>query len=109
VAFAKDIALQIAGQNPQYITRSEVPEGMLEHEKEVLMNQAKEENKPAAAMEKILTGRIEKFYEEICLMDQNFIKDPKKKIKDLLGEISAKIGENIVVRRFVRFQLGEKS
>lgn len=107
--FAKDVAMQIAASNPQYVTRDEVPEGLLDHEKEVLMEQAKQEGKPEKAMEKIMQGRIEKFYEEICLMDQPFIKDPKIKIKDLLGGLSAKIGENLVVRRFIRFQLGEKS
>ncbi|MBI5701680.1 translation elongation factor Ts [Candidatus Saganbacteria bacterium] len=107
--FAKDVSMQIAAQNPQYITRSEVPEASIEHEKEVLLKQAETEKKPAAAMEKIMIGRLEKFYEEVCLMDQAFIKDPKVKIKDLLGELSAKIGENIVVRRFTRYQLGEKS
>lgn len=107
--FAKDVAMQIAAANPQFITRDEVPEGLLEHEKEVLMEQAKQEGKPEKAMEKILQGRIEKFYEEICLMDQAFIKDPKVKIKDLLGGLSAKIGENLVVRRFIRYQLGENS
>lgn len=107
--FAKHLAMQIAAQSPQFITREEVPEEMVKHEKEVLLSQAQQEGKPAAALEKILTGRLEKFYEVICLMDQPFIKDSKVKIKDLLGEISAKIGENIVVRRFTRFSLGEKS
>ncbi len=107
--FAKDVAMQIAAQNPQFTTRDEVPEGMVDHEKEVLLKQAESEKKPAAAMEKIIAGRLEKFYEEVCLMDQSFIKDPKVKIKDLLGGLSAKIGENIVVRRFTRYQLGEKS
>lgn len=109
IAFAKNVAMQIAALAPQYLTRDEVPESMLEHEKEVLAEQAKQEGKPEKAMEKILVGRIEKFYEQVCLMDQPYIRDSKLKIKDLLGELSAKIGENIVVRRFVRFQLGEKS
>lgn len=108
-AFAKDLSMQIAAQAPQYIDKKDVPESALEKERTLLLEQAKQEGKPQAAMEKIIAGRLEKFYELHCLMDQPFIKDPKIKIKDLLGELSAKIGENIIVRRFIRYQLGEKS
>ena len=108
-AFIKDIAMQIAAQNPQYITKDDVPEGIIQHEKDILLTQAKQEGKPEKAVEKIVNGRLEKFYAEVCLMEQPFIKDPKKVIKDLLAELAAKIGENIVVRRFTRYQLGEKS
>jgi elongation factor Ts len=108
-AFVKDIAMQIAAANPSYVTREEVPATALEHEKEILLEQAKQEGKPAAAMEKIIAGRLEKFYAEICLLEQPYIRDPKKTIKDLLAELVAKIGENIVIRRFTRYQLGEKS
>jgi len=108
-AFAKDIAMQVAAQNPQYISREDVPDGIVEHEKEILKSQMADEKKPEKVMEKIVEGRLEKFYSEICLLDQPFIKDPKKTINDLLGELAAKIGENIVIRRFTRFQLGEKS
>jgi len=108
-AFARDVAMQIAAQKPQFITRDEVPQDMIDHEKNVLVEQAKQEGKPEKALEKITEGRMEKFFEEVCLMDQPFIKDPKVKVKGLLGEMSAKIGENIVVRRFTRFVLGEKS
>jgi len=107
--FVKDITMQIAAQNPQYISRDEVPDGIVEHERDIISNQTKSEGKPEKAVEKIVEGRLEKFFEETCLLDQPFIKDPKIKVKDLLGEISAKIGENIVIRRFVRYQLGEKS
>ena len=107
--FVKDLAMQIAAQNPQYITRYEVPEGIVEHEKDIIQTQAQSEGKPEKAVEKIVEGRLDKFYEEVCLIDQPFIKDPKMKIKDLLGGMSAKIGENIVIRRFTRYQLGEKS
>ncbi|MFA4905401.1 MAG: translation elongation factor Ts [Candidatus Margulisiibacteriota bacterium] len=107
--FAKELALQIAAQNPQYLTRDEVPAGILDHELDILKAQAKQEGKPEKAIEKITTGRMEKFYSEMCLMDQVYIRDPKKTIKDLWGELSAKIGENIVIRRFTRYQLGEKS
>ena len=107
--FVKDITMQIAASNPQYITREEVPEAIIKHEKDILETQAKQEGKPAKAMEKIITGRLAKFYAEICLMEQPFIKDPKKTVKDLLADLVAKIGENIVIRRFTRYQLGEKS
>jgi len=109
IQFAKDVALQIAAQNPKYIFVDEVPQGEIDHEKEILTTQAETEGKPAKAIEKIIEGRINKFYEEMCLLEQPFIRDSKIKIKDLLGEIAAKIGENIVVRRFTRYQLGEKS
>jgi elongation factor Ts len=107
--FAKDVALQIAAQNPEYIFVDDVPQSVIDHEKEILSTQAESEGKPAKAVEKIIEGRIKKFYEEVCLLEQPFIRDPKIKIKDLLGEIAAKIGENIVIRRFIRYQLGEKS
>jgi elongation factor Ts len=108
-AFVKDLCMQVAASNPQYVTRDEVPDGIIEHEKEIIATQAKSEGKPEKAVEKIVEGRLEKFYAEVCLLDQPFIRDPKKTIKDLLGEIAAKIGENIVIRRFTRYQLGEKS
>lgn len=108
-AFVKDIAMQVAASNPLYITREEVPAEKTDKEKEIISTQAKEQGKPAQAIEKIVTGRLEKFYAEICLIDQPFIKDPKTTIKDLLASLVAKIGENIVIRRFTRYQLGEKS
>ncbi|MFA4843541.1 MAG: translation elongation factor Ts [Candidatus Margulisiibacteriota bacterium] len=108
-AFVKDLCLQIAASNPQYVTRDEVPDGIVDHEKEIITSQAKTEGKPEKALEKIAEGRLEKFYSEVCLLDQPFIRDPKVAIKDLLGGLSAKIGENVVIRRFTRFQLGEKS
>ncbi|OGC43564.1 elongation factor Ts, partial [candidate division WOR-1 bacterium RIFOXYD2_FULL_41_8] len=108
-AFVKNLAMQIAASNPLYVKREEVPEELVQKEKDILLTQAKEEGRPEKAMEKILAGRIEKFYSEICLMDQPFIKDPKTSINDLLAALVAKIGENIVIRRFTRYQLGEKS
>jgi elongation factor Ts len=108
-AFVKDIAMQICAQNPQYITRDDVPTAIIEHETDILRSQILAEGKPEKVADKIVEGRMEKFYSEVCLMDQPFIKDPKVAIKDLLGELAAKIGENIVVRRFTRYQLGEKS
>ncbi len=108
-SFVKDIAMQIAASNPQYISKEEVPDGIVDHEKEILKSQTMAEGKPEKVADKIVEGRMEKFYSEVCLLDQPFIKDPKKTITDLLGEFCAKIGENIVIRRFVRYQLGEKS
>jgi elongation factor Ts len=108
-SFVKDVSMQIAASNPQYINKEEVPEGIVEHEKNILREQTLAEGKPEKVAEKIVEGRLEKFYAEICLMEQPFIKDPKKNIRDLLGEFAAKIGENIVIRRFTRYQLGEKS
>ena len=108
-SFVKDIAMQIAASNPQYISREDVPDGIVEHEKEILKSQTLAEGKPEKVADKIVEGRLEKFFSEVCLIDQPFIKDPNKSIKDLLGEFCAKIGENIVIRRFTRYQLGEKS
>ncbi len=108
-SFVKDIAMQIAASNPQYLTREEVPDGIVSHEKEILKSQTLAEGKPEKVADTIVEGRLEKFFSEVCLIDQPFIKDPKKTIKDLLGEFCAKIGENIVIRRFTRYQLGEKS
>lgn len=108
-AFVKDLCLQIAAANPQYITKDDVPDGIIEHEKEIISAQATSEGKPEKAIEKIVEGRLQKFFSEVCLLEQPFIRDQNKDINDLLGELSAKIGENIVIRRFVRFQLGEKS
>jgi len=108
-AFVKDLCLQIAAANPQYITKDDVPDGIIEHEKEIISVQAQTEGKPEKAIEKIVEGRLQKFFSEVCLLEQPFVRDQKKDINGLLGELSAKIGENIVIRRFVRFQLGEKS
>jgi elongation factor Ts len=108
-SFAKDLAMQIAASNPLYVNKEDVPKDVVAREQEILETQAKEEGKPAQAMEKIIAGRLGKFYSEICLLEQGFIKDPKVSIKDLLAGLVAKIGENIVIRRFARFQLGEKS
>ncbi len=103
---AKDIAMQIAAANPQYIQREDIPQDVIEKEKEIYKSQIKG-NKPPQVIEKILEGKLEKFFEEVCLLDQPFIKEPEKKIKDLITEKVAKFGENIMVRRFVRFQVGQ--
>ena len=106
-SLAHDIALQIAAKNPMVVRREEVSEEVLEHEREVLRAQAINEGKPANIVEKMIVGRIEKYYKEICLMEQEFIKDPDKTISQLINEKIAKIGENITVRRFTVYQLGE--
>ncbi|MEN6460481.1 MAG: translation elongation factor Ts [Syntrophomonas sp.] len=104
---AHNIAMQIAAASPDYVIREEVPESEINREKEVLKAQALEEGKPEKVVEKMVEGRIEKYYKEHCLMEQPYIKDPDKTIKDLLHETIAKIGENINVRRFARYEVGE--
>lgn len=103
----KDIAMQIAAAKPEYVTREEVPAEVVEHEKEVLKAQALNEGKPEHIVEKMIQGRIDKYFKEICLLEQPFIKDPDVTVQQLVTEKIAKIGENISVRRFVRFELGE--
>lgn len=106
-SLVKDIAMHIAAANPSYLRREEVPAAELEHEKMVLSEQARNEGKPKKIIEKMVTGRIEKYYKEVCLLEQPFVKDPDKTISDLITESIAKIGENIAIRRFTRYQLGE--
>lgn len=103
----KDLAMQVAAAKPEYIRREEVPSAIIEKEMEVLKAQALNEGKPAQIVEKMVVGRIDKYYKEICLLEQPFIKDPDVTIQQLVTEKIAKIGENISVRRFVRFELGE--
>jgi elongation factor Ts len=105
--FVKDVAMQIAAMNPQYVRREEVPAEELEKEKEILRNQALQEGKPEHIVDKMVEGRLGKFYERVCLLEQPFIKDGDKKIDELVKEKIAKIGENITIRRFVRYELGE--
>ncbi len=104
---AYDIAMQIAASNPDYVSREDVPEQVITHEKEVLRAQALEEGKPEKVIDKMVEGRLDKFYKERCLLDQQFIKDPDKTVQQLIHENVAKIGENINVRRFVRYELGQ--
>ena len=106
LAFAKDIAMHVAAVNPVAVTRDEVPAELVEREKEIYINQAKESGKPENIVEKIVTGKIEKYLSEICLMDQKFVKNPDLTIQDLLNELIAKMGENISVKRIARFQIG---
>ena len=106
-AVAKDLAMQIAAMNPRYISREDVPRETVEHELEIYRTQAKNEKKPEQVVEKVATGRLEKFYQEVCLLEQTFIKDSGRTIKDLILELTAKTGEKITIRRFRRFHLGE--
>lgn len=101
-----DLAMHIAAARPQYLSREEVPTEELDRERDILRQQNADSGKPANIVDKIVEGRIEKYYGEVALLDQDFIKDPSKKINALIQEAIAKLGENIVVRRFVRFEIG---
>jgi elongation factor Ts len=103
-AFVKDLCLQIAAAAPLYVTREEVPEAEIAKERDIAVAQV--QGKPPAAVQKIVEGKLDKHYSTVCLLDQPFVKTPEKTVKDLLNDQIAKIGENIQVRRFVRYQLG---
>ena len=103
----KDISLHIAANKPQYVLPEEIPADVLAKEKEIARDQALQSGKPAAVAEKIVEGKILKYYDEVCLMNQSYLKDPEKKVSTIIQEMVAKIGENIKVRRFVRWELGE--
>ncbi len=107
-ALVKDIALQIAAAKPLFVKRDDIPAEVLEKEQSIYQAQAKEMGKPESAWPKIVEGKLEKFFQESCLLEQAFIKDPSVTIKDLLTQKIAKIGENIAVRRFTRYQLGHE-
>jgi len=102
----KDLAMQVAAAGADYVRREEVPAERVEKEKEIFAAQLANEGKPANIIDKILVGKLDKFYSEVCLLEQPFIKDDKKTIGDLVKETSAKTGENVIVRRFSRFRLG---
>ena len=106
-AFAKDVAMHIAAATPTYVSTEEVPEADVEHEKVILIHQALNEGKPEKIVDKMVEGRIGKFYKEICLLEQPFVKNPDITIEDLVKEQIMAIGENVKIRRFARFQLGE--
>ena len=106
-ALVRDIAMHIAATNPKYITRDEIPESELEKEKEILRHQALNEGKPEKIVDKMIAGRIEKHIKEICLVDQPFVKDPDKTVQEMLNEKISTIGENMSIRRFVRYEKGE--
>jgi len=106
-AFAKDVAMHIAASNPSYIRREEVTADVLDREKEIYRAQARDAKKPEKVMEKIVEGKLEKFYGEVCLLEQAFVKDPDITIQDLLNGLIGKLGEKIEIRRFTRYQVGE--
>jgi elongation factor Ts len=105
--FVKDIAMHIAAAKPLFLLREEVPTETLEHEKEILRQQALNEGKPANIVDKMVEGRVSKYYKEVCLMEQPFVKDPDKTIETVVKEKISTIGENISIRRFVRWEMGE--
>ncbi len=106
-SLVKDISLHIAANKPQYVLPEEIPADVLAKEKEIARDQALQSGKPAAVADKIVEGKILKYYDEVCLMNQAYLKDPEKKVSTIIQEMVAKIGENIKVRRFVRWELGE--
>jgi elongation factor Ts len=106
---AHDIAMQVAAMTPQYVSREQIPQAVIEKELEIYKVQAQNEGKPAQFAEKISQGRLEKFYQETVLIEQSFIKDSGKTIKDIIDEETAKVGEKITVRRFLRYHLGESN
>ena len=105
--FVKDVAMQIAATKTEYVIREDVPAEVIEKEKEVMKAQAMNEGKPEAVAEKIVAGKIDKFFADVCLLEQDFIKDPEKTVQQVLTEKISNIGENITIRRFVRFERGE--
>ncbi len=106
--FVHNLALQIAASAPSYISREDVPEEVKRREEAFYREEARKSGKPPEVVEKIVQGKMEKFYEENCLLDQPYIRDTEIKVADYFGEVAAKLGENIVIRRFVRYALGEE-
>ncbi len=106
-AFAHDLALHVAAAAPRYLDIADVPDAVLEAERTIARNRAREEGKPEKIWDKIVEGRLDKFYQEVCLLRQPYIKDESKTVADLLKETIAAIGENVIIRRFVRWELGE--
>ncbi|NTX00984.1 translation elongation factor Ts [Myxococcus sp. CA051A] len=103
----KEVAMQIAATGPKFVRREEVPTDNMEKEREIQRDLLKQQGKPEAMLDKILVGKMEKYYEQVCLVDQLWVKDDKKKVGDMITERAAKIGEKVSVRRFVRFEVGE--
>lgn len=106
IEFAKDIAMHIAASSPVAISREAVPGDLLDRERDIYVKQAQDSGKPENIIEKIVSGKIDKFYSEICLMEQKFVKNPDISVQDMLNEIIASLGENISIKRFARFQVG---
>jgi translation elongation factor Ts (EF-Ts) len=99
--------MQIAAARPRWIAPEDVPQEVIDQEKEILRKQAEKEGKPPHIVEKIVEGRLQKFFEENCLLKQPYVRDPNLKVEDVVGELAAKLGEPVVIKRFVRFQVGE--
>jgi elongation factor Ts len=108
-AFGREVAMQVAAMNPQYVSQEEIPAAVIEQEKAIRMEQARQQKKPEPVLQKIVEGQLAKWFKEVCLMDQAWVKDPegKKDIRGLLMDLIGKIGENIKVRRFARYEVGE--
>jgi len=107
--FAKDLTMHIAASNPLYLKPEDVPEEVIAREKEIYRSQAQAENKPEKIWDKIIEGKLKKYYEDVCLLNQKFIKDTDITVGTLLTNMIAKTGENVLIRRFVRYQLGEEA
>lgn len=107
--FTKDLAMHIAAAAPLVVSRDDLDQILLEKEKAIYREQAVQEGKPEHVVEKIVEGRVAKYYQDVCLLEQSFVKDPDKTIQDLLNDLVAKCGENVTIRRFVRFVLGDES
>ncbi len=107
IGFAKDLAMQVAATNPVATTREEVPVDVVQREKDIFIQQAKDSGKPEKIIDKIVSGKLDKYFSEVCLLEQNYVKDPDLTIQDKLNEIVAKMGENISIKRYVRMQVGE--
>ena len=106
-ALARDLAMQIAAMSPRYIAREDVARETIDHELEIYRTQARNEKKPEQMVDRIANGKLEKYYQEVCLLEQTFIRDSGKTVKDLILDLTAKTGEKVTVRRFRRFHLGE--
>jgi len=104
---ANNIAMQIAAMSPRYVRREDIPEAVLAHEREVFRAQALEEGKPAQVVDRIVEGRLEKFCQEVCLLEQTFIRDEERTVDEIIKDVITRTGENVIVRRFARFELGE--
>lgn len=104
---AKELSLQVAATAPLYLRRDDVPAEEVEKEKAIYVAEAKQSGKPEAVLEKIAAGKLESYFRQVCLLEQPYIREPKKSIQDFLTEVAARLGENVVVRRFIRWQLGE--
>jgi elongation factor Ts len=107
-SLAREIAMQVAASDPRWITRDEVPEDLLESERKIYAEKARSERKPDQVVDRIIEGQVKSFFKDNVLMDQEYIRDPKKTVSDLVADVASKVGENVVVRRFARFKLGEE-